>query len=80
MTKNIYVWFKYAKQSGSCASKIEWTGTINMQKAINVADKISPEYMLQKQACKFFKHDVKLSISIQEIETGNVLYRRSVLN
>lgn len=80
MTKNIYVWFKYTKQSGSCASKIEWTGTMNIQKAINIADKISSKYILQKQLCKFFKHDVELSISIQEIETGNVLYKRSVLN
>ena len=78
MTTGIYIWFDYTKPSGSRASRIDWAGTIDIGRAKKVVDKIKAEDMLRAQHSRFFLHDVALSISIQEIKTGNVLYRRVV--
>ena len=78
MTTGIYIWFDYTKPSGSRASHIDWAGTINIDRAKKAVDKIKAEDMLRAQHSRFFSHDVTLLISIQEIKTGNVLYRRVV--
>ena len=78
MTTGVYIWFRYAKPTGSSASRIDWAGTIDTEKAKKAIDKIKAEDMLKVQSSEFFSHDVKLSISMQEIKTGNVLYRREL--
>lgn len=79
MTTEVYIWFNYTKPSGSKSSHIDWAGTIDTERAKKALDKIKAEDMLKVQSTKFFSHDVTLSISMQEIKTGNVLYRRNVL-
>lgn len=79
MTTGVYIWFHYTKPSGSKSSHIDWAGTIDTERAKKALDKIKVEDMLKVQSTKFFSHDVSLSISMQEISTGNVLYRRNVL-
>lgn len=78
MVTGMYVWFNYRKPSGSLSSKIDWAGKIDIDKAKQVVDKITASDMLKAQASKFFSEDVTLSISLQEISTGKVLYRRIV--
>lgn len=78
MTTGVYIWFNYTKPSGSKSSHIDWAGTIDSDKAAEALDKIKAEDMLKVQASKFFSEDVTLSISIQEIKTGNILYRRTL--
>jgi hypothetical protein len=78
MTTGVYIWFRYTKPTGSSASHIDWAGTIDTERAKKAIDKIKAEDMLKVQSSKFFSHNVKLSISMQEIKTGNVLYRREL--
>ena len=78
MTTGVYIWFNYTKPSGSHSSHIDWAGTIDTNKAIKALDKIQAKDMLKIQTSKFFSEDVTLSISMQEIKTGNVLYRRTL--
>lgn len=78
MTTGVYIWFEYTKPSGSMSSHIDWTGIIDTDKAKKTLDKIQAKDMLKVQTSKFFSEDVTLSISIQEIKTGNVLYRRTL--
>lgn len=79
MITGVYIWFNYIKPSGSKSSHLDWAGTIDTDRAIKALDKIKAEDMLKVQTSKFFSKDVTLSISMQEIKTGNVLYRRNVL-
>lgn len=79
MTTGVYIWFTYTKPSGSKSSHIDWVGKIDTDRAKSAIDKIKAKDMLKVQSTKFFSNDVALSISMQEISTGNVLYRRNVL-
>ena len=79
MTTGVYIWFDYTKPSGSKSSHIDWAGTIDTDRAKKAIDRIKAEDMLKVQTSKFFSQDVSLSVSMQEIKTGNVLYRRNVL-
>lgn len=79
MKTEIYVWFDYCKPSGSRCSQIDWAGQIDIEKAKQIVDKITAREMLKVQTSRFFAEDVSLSISIQEIKTGLILYKRSVL-
>ena len=79
MTTGVYIWFSYTKPSGSKSSHIDWAGTIDTDRAVKALDKIKAEDMLKVQTSKFFSKNVTLSISMQEIKTGNVLYRRNVV-
>lgn len=76
MTTGVYIWFNYTKPSGSKSSRIDWAGKIDTDRAKSVIDKIKADDMLKVQSSKFFSQDVTLSISMQEIATGKVLYRR----
>lgn len=78
MKTGIYIWFRYTKPTGSSASRLDWVGTIDIEKAKKAIDKIKAEDMLKVQNSKFFSHDVKLSISMQDIKTGENLYRREL--
>lgn len=78
MVTGIYIWFNYTKPSGSKSSHIDWIGKIDTDKAKSAIDKIKAEDMLKAQSSKFFSQDVTLSISMQEIATGNILYRRNL--
>ena len=78
MITGVYIWFNYTKPSGSRSSHIDWAGTIDTDKATKALDKIQAKDMLKVQTSKFFSEDVTLSISMQEIKTGNVLYRRTL--
>lgn len=78
MITAVYIWFNYTKSSGSKSSHIDWAGKIDIDKAKSAIDKIKAEDMLKVQSSKFFSQDVTLSISMQEIATGNVLYRRNL--
>ena len=78
MVTGIYIWFNYIKPSGSKSSHIDWAGKIDTDKAKSVIAKIKAEDMLKVQSSKFFSQNVTLSISMQEIATGNVLYRRNL--
>ena len=78
MVTEVYIWFNYTKPSGSKSSHIDWAGKIDTDKAKSAIDKIKAEDMLKVQSSKFFSQDVTLSISMQEIATGNVLYRRNL--
>jgi hypothetical protein len=78
MVTEVYIWFDYTKPSGSKSSHIDWIGKIDTDKAKSAIDKIKAEDMLKVQSSKFFSQDVTLSISMQEIATGNVLYRRNL--
>ena len=78
MTTGVYIWFNYTKPSGPHSSHIDWAGTIDTNKAIKALDKIQVRDMLKVQTSKFFSEDVTLSISMQEIKTGNVLYKRTL--
>lgn len=74
----VYIWFRYTKPSGSNSAILDWIGTIDVEKAKKAIDKIKAEDLLKKQSSKFFSHDVKLSISMQDIKTGKNLYRREL--
>ena len=78
MVTAVYIWFRYSKPAGSSSSIIDWIGEIDVERAKKVIDKIKPEGMLKRQSSKFFSHDVKLSISMQDIKTGENLYRREL--
>lgn len=78
MITGVYIWFRYTKPSGSSASIIDWIGTIDTERAKKAIDKIKAEDMLKKQSSRFFSHDVKLSISMQDIKTAKTLYRREL--
>ena len=78
MTTGVYIWFNYTKPSGSKSSHIDWAGTIDTDRAKKALDKIQAKDMLKVQTSKFFSEDVTLSISMQEIKSGNVLYRRTL--
>ena len=78
MTTGVYIWFRYTKPTGSSASILDWIGTIDVERAKKVINKIKAEDLLKKQSSKFFSHDVKLSISMQDIKTGENLYRREL--
>lgn len=78
MVTAVYIWFNYTKPSGSKSSHIDWAGKIDTDKAKSVINKIKAEDMLKVQSSKFFSQDVILSISMQEIATGNILYRRNL--
>lgn len=75
---DIYIWFNYTKPSGNCCSKLDWAGKFNIEKAIQIVNKITVEDMLKVQGSNFFKYNVTLNISIQEIGTGKVIFRRQV--
>ena len=79
MVTGIYIWFDYTKPSGSSASHIDWAGTIDIDRAKKAVDKITAEDMLRAQHSRFFSHNVTLSISIQEIKTGKILYKKWIL-
>ena len=78
MVTAVYIWFNYTKPSGSKSSHIDWAGKIDTNKAKLAINKIKAKDMLKVQSSKFFSQDVTLSISMQEIATGNVLYRRNL--
>lgn len=75
---DIYIWFNYTKPSGSCCSKLDWAGKFNIEKAIQIVNKITVKDMLKVQSSNFFKYNVTLNIAIQEINTGKVVFRRQV--
>ena len=78
MITGVYIWFDYMKPTGSNASHIDWVGTIDIEKAKRIIDMIKPEDMLKKQPSNYFSHNVELSISMQEIKSGKVLYKRKL--
>lgn len=78
MITGVYIWFHYTKPTGSNTGHIDWIGTIDTERAKKVIDKIKAEDMLKVQHSKYFSHDVKLSIVMQEIKTGEVLYRKEL--
>ena len=78
MVTGVYIWFDYTKPSGSKSSHIDWAGKIDTDRAIKAVNKIKAQDMLKVQSSKFFSHDVTLSISMQEISSGNVIYRKTV--
>lgn len=78
MKKGVYIWLNYKKATGSCNSKLDFAGTVDVQKAITAINKITKEDLLKRQSSKFFSHDVECSISMQDITTGENLYRRTL--
>lgn len=78
METSVYIWFDYTKPSGSSSSKIAWCGTADIEKIKKAVNKITADDMLKCQKTNFFKHDVELSISIQNLKNSEVLYRRVV--
>lgn len=76
MVTGVYIWFNYKKSEGCGSSIIDWAGRIDVQRAIDAVNKITAKDMLRVQNFKFYREGVKLSISIQEIKTSKVLYRR----
>lgn len=78
MVTGVYIWFNYTKASGSKSSHIDWAGKVDTEKATKAINRIKAEDMLRVQSSKFFSQNVTLSISMQEIVTGNVIYRRTV--
>lgn len=78
MITGVYIWLRYTKSTGSSASILDWIGTIDVEKGKKAIDKIKAEDVLKKQNSKYFSHDVKLSISMQDIKTGENLYRREL--
>lgn len=76
MTTGVYIWFAYEKSTGTRSSIIDWAGRIDVERAISAVNKITANDMLRVQSSKYFSEGVKLSISIQEIKTSKVLYRR----
>ena len=78
METSVYIWFDYTKPSGSSSSKIAWCGTADIEKIKKAVNKITANDMLEYQKTNFFKHDVELSISIQNLKNSEVLYRRVV--
>ena len=78
MVTGVYIWFTYTKTSGSKSSHIDWVGKVDTEKATEAINRIKAEDMLRIQSSKFFSQDVTLSISMQEIATGNIIYRRTV--
>lgn len=78
MITGVYIWFEYTKQSDSSSSKITWAGKVDTDNAIKAINRIKAQDMLKVQSSEFFSHDVTLSICMQEIATGKVLYRRTL--
>lgn len=78
MTTEVYIWFNYKKPPGTSSSRIDWAGPIDVEEAKRALDRITADDMLKVQNIKLFHQDVSLSISMQEIKTGNVLYKRNV--
>ena len=79
MTTGIYVWFNYKKpNSETRSSHLDWAGTMDIDKAIKAVNQIKPADLIRVQTSKFFAEDVDLEISIQEIKSSKVLYRRQL--
>lgn len=78
MKKGVYIWLNYKKATGTCNSKLDFAGTVDVPKAIEALNKITKKDLLKHQKSKFFSYDVECSISMQDITTGENLYRRTL--
>lgn len=78
MVTAVYIWFDYTKPAASITSRIGYIAKVDVERVKKAIDKIKAKDMLKVQSFKYFSHDVELSISMQELSTGKVLYRREL--